>query len=165
MYLYEHGKNSDNDLRVIAWWDHMRRAGDLARTFGREVTLSSFLDIWKTERLTFDTDELDQICVATWFTPFMDAALFGLWVRADRRQSPSTLRGIVTSFQAVFEHTSLIISVTPHAAIVPELGRLGYVVLGAIPGLIGPGDAYAGYVTNQAFEAARAGLGLAREAA
>jgi len=136
MHLYKLMSDADADLRLIHWWLRMRKDGDLDLTFLSSAhTLSGFMELWKTNELAYEYDD-DGMTMAFWLTRYMGTAMVGLWIRSDKRKHIPTLRSVMQAYQFVFDNGLLsIFGVTKQEDLLDEHRKLGYTVLGEVPGL------------------------------
>lgn len=134
MKLYTPGP--DADIQIAQWWLRMRDDGDLDKTFLASAhCLSGFMDIWKNTDLMVEIDD-SGIYVAMWCQRFMGAGMLGLWVRTDKRHSVGAVRSVLRMYRAVFDSgTGSIVGITKQPQLLEEHERLGYRVLGEVPGL------------------------------
>ena len=132
LYDYEYS----HDLLLAQWWARMREAGEFGRIFTKDLRpLGSFLAYFRPPRsLVFLTDA-QGMWFAAWFEPVMSGAFAGLWLRPDYRRKKAGLEAVKSALELGLKRWPVLIGVTRKQELLRAHERLGYTVLGEIPGL------------------------------
>ena len=152
MKLYTHGTDPEADLLMAQWWLRMRDDGDLAKVFLRSAhTLSGFWDCWRNVDLMLEVDDKG-IYIAMWMEYYMGTGILGLYVRPDKRHSIGAIRNVLRLYKYIFDAgLKTVIGITKQETLLPMHERLGYTVLGMVPGIYGGEDGYIVTLTAEDF--------------
>jgi hypothetical protein len=156
--VISYNRSDKHDLLIAQWWGALRQVGEFDGVFSEDVqSLGAFMEFWRGSCvLVFDTDE-QGMTVAMWFQPAMSGAFSGLWVRPDKRRSPSVFRQIELGYSSALCHWPVLIGVTKQEQLLKAHRKLGYDVLGRVPHLWNGDPAWIVILTREGFDAARSG--------
>lgn len=151
MTLYERG-DPNGDMLIAAWWTMLRDLGELDRTvLDSAHTLGGFYKLFDTCELIFESDE-HGIWIAGWAERIMSGVMFGLWVRPDKRGKPSTVSKLLDIYDLIFSQGACVImGITKQPKLLPAHAKLGYNLLGKVPGLWAGHDAWIVMLTPEEF--------------
>ena len=152
MILYSQGDQTADDL-LAQWWMRMRDEGELETTLLPSAhALGGFYKIFQAGAdLVFEVDD-HGIWIAAWAERFMAGAMFGLWIRKDKRGKPSTLKKLLEIYDLTFQQgVCAIMGVTRQPTLLPAHRKLGYNIGGKIPGLWDGHDAWFVVLTREDF--------------
>lgn len=155
MYRYEPGP--DMDLAVAGMWSRMRADGDLDTLFPKDSQgLASLYDLIRgpSRGLLFEADATEGIWLAMWFEQVMGVAFSGLWIARPRRATRPALRSLLITYEQALRWFPAILGVTKQEDLLRPHRRLGYQVLGQIPGIWDGGPAWLVMLTRSGFAAA-----------
>lgn len=136
MYRYESGQ--DMDLAVAGMWSRMKQDGDLDRLFTKDSQALS--DLYRflqgpSKGMLFEADATYGIWLAMWFEQVMGIAYCGLWIAKPCRATPRALAGMLRIYEHALRWFPAILGVTKQQILLRPHQRLGYQVLGEIPGI------------------------------
>ena len=141
-----------HEALAVAWFFHLRQTGDLDRVFFKDNhTITAFLN-WcgNYAKLAFKSDAKG-ICFAAWIRPILNAAEFGLWIREDKRQSPSSLRCLYEAFDEIFDHYPVIMGVSKQQHLRDIHEKFGYKFGANIPNAWDGHAIQVYYLTKEAY--------------
>lgn len=137
---------------LLAWFFELRKTGDLDKVAHTSLhTITSFLNFFaKDVKLGIATDR-NGIWFAAWLQPYMDASIAGIWIREDKRHTPSALKAVYHFYNTAFEYVSVIVGISkqPHLKRIHE--KLGYRYAGEIPQVWGGKPIQSYYLTKEAY--------------
>lgn len=143
------------DLALLAWWYHLANSGDLEATFNRETAaLTQFFKVFEAPTELYYEQDDQGFTVASWLTPMMDGAFFSLWIRADKRQSKSSLNFIIELLGTALARYKVLLFVTRNENVMELAKRIGFEPKGEIPYLFDGDTAFVGTLTPFALESA-----------
>jgi hypothetical protein len=126
--------------------------GELDLVFQSSATiLSRFLDIFRENELAYTADDKG-ITVAVWGSPMFSGCMTGVYIRPDKRGSPSAYRAIIEALRMLFTRVKVVVGVTQQKHLLSVHDRLGYNVVGCIPGLWDGKDAWVITLTSEDLE-------------
>ena len=141
---------------LLAWFFHLRQTGDLNTTFFKDLhNITAFLNYFaKGVTLGFAYDAKG-ISFAVWYHPILDAAEFGLWIREDKRQSPSSLKYLYEAFDHVFNLFPVVMSVCKQGHLREIHEKIGFAVSADIPAAWGGNPIQIYYLTKESYDERR----------
>lgn len=157
MYRYE--MSADMDLAVVGMWCRMQRDGDLDRIFLKDSqTVSEMFRLIQgaNKGMLFEATAEDGIWLAMWFEQVMGVAYAGLWVAKPYRPTLRGLRAVITIYEQALRWFPAILGVTKQEALLEPHRRLGYEILGEIPGIWDGERAWLVMLTREGFARANA---------
>lgn len=151
LFVYKPG--IDDDMRVVQWFMRMREDGDLDGLLMADSQSPSALlqMIAPPKFLFYDTDVDNHIKVALWGEQLMSGVFVGYWIRRDRRHSIASLDFLLRAYEFMLERVPAVMGVTKQAKLLKTHERLGYTILGQVPGLFGGEDAWIVCLTRDGF--------------
>lgn len=144
-------------LLMAQVWGQAKASGDLeAMVADQSKSLPRFLKMLEPPTVTvFWTDE-HGIGVLGWFEPIFGFAFFSLWVRPDRREHrQETLETVRQVYELGFKVFPAVLGITKQERLLKSHQRLGYTVVGEMPGLFDGDNAWLVMLTKENFEAHR----------
>lgn len=157
MKTYNFG--TDGDLPILKWWAELGATGDMEQLMGRSAySLSGFLHALAPPTMVlYEEDEQGWWIVVT-ISPFMSGALWGLWIRQDKRASGARegLRIIRDSLEIALESFPVVVNIARSDEVVAKTLKLGYTYLGVIPQLFDGEDCRVMFLTRESFEKTKA---------
>jgi len=150
--LLPYVSSRDTDLLLAHWWAKMERDGDLPDLFTKSgQSLSSLYRIVGPGKTLLYGVDIGGIWVAFWFEPMMSGVFMGAWVAREHRRTRRALDAFLQAWELALIHHTVVIGVTRQREIINEHERLGYTVLGCLPGIWDGEDAWAVMLTRPAF--------------
>jgi len=144
--------SDEHDAWLLWWWHHLVMTDEMQTTFTADLRpLGAFFAYWRTHPLFFRVGAR-YLWFVGWFEPVMDGAFAGLWVRADRRRTHAALEAVEAFLATGLARWPVLIGVTKQEKLLPAHVRLGYTVLGAVPGLWGGEPAWVVTLTQEGFD-------------
>ena len=134
MIRYEPGR--DADLAVAAWWVKMERDGDLPALFAADYqTLGALYKLIRPPNAALFEVDATGIWLAMWFEQVMGTLFAGVWIARERRHTRPALRALLHGYGQALALVPAIMGVTKQERLLAPHRRLGYQVLGEVPGL------------------------------
>lgn len=154
MFVYE--PSVSTDLILTHWYAELRNSGDMDRIFGKDLPLTEFFSIVMppVTDLCFDLDERNQMWAACWFQRMMSGAFVGVWLRSDKRKSPSSLKFMIRAHEMAFVNVNILFATTRQPKLIEEHEKFGYSLVGKIPRLWGEEPGWLFSLSKEDFEAA-----------
>ncbi len=154
MYRYDPGP--DHDLAVAGMWCRMQRDGDLPGLFTRDSrNLASMLAMIQPPKvMLFEADDRG-IWLAVWGEQVLNSLFTGLWIAKERRGTPGALRSLLTIHSEILRVFPTLMGVTCQPRLLAPHRRLGYNVLGEVPGMWDGNPAWLVMLTREGHEAAK----------
>ena len=159
-YQYEYG-HADTDWLLLRWHAELVQKPEFAWTFCEGMASpSAFLAYFKSPRtLVFELDGSNQLDQAIWFEPSMSGAYLGMWSSEELRRTPGGKSRIGAFFLKVmasaFRTVPVLVSTIKDRPGVDQFltmhGRIGFVVLGAIPYMFDGCSSYVLYLSKDNF--------------
>lgn len=146
---------------LLAWFFHLRQTGDINTTFFKDLhNITPFLNYFANGvKLGFAYD-VKGLTFAVWYHPILDAAEFGLWIREDKRQSPSSLKCLYEAFDHVFDLFPVIMSVCKQGHLREIHEKIGFNVSADIPAAWDGNTIQIYYLTKEAYNERRRRNGI-----
>ncbi len=142
----------DTDLLIAHWWAKMERDGDLPDLFiASSQSLGALYRIIGPGKTLLYGVDISGIWAAFWFEPMMSGVFMGAWVAREHRHTRRALDAILQAWELALIHHTVVIGITRQYEILSEHERLGYTVLGLLPGIWDGKDAWAIALTRTAF--------------
>jgi len=123
-----------NDALLFKWYSSMLNTNELESTM-MPADLSSFMLFFRPPQALFFKAESNSIWFAAWFSPLLNSAAFGIWVDKQHRSSKSALKAGEEILEFGLKHNKVLVGVTAQEKLLDGHRRMGYTVLGEIPGL------------------------------
>ena len=90
--------------------------------------------------------------IAFWLEYYMGTAMIGLWIHPEKRHSVGSVRKVLRMYKYIFDSgLRSVIGITKQPELLAEHERLGYTVLGMIPGIYGGEDGWLVVLTAEDF--------------
>lgn len=144
---------------LVHWFFNLKKTGDLDKVFFKDLhTLTAFLNYYANGvKLAFTVDK-DGISLAAWVRPILDAGEFGLWIREDKRHSPSSLRSVYEAYDDLFKRFAVLMGVSKQQHLRKLHEKLGYEVSIEIPNAWDGEPVQIYHLTREAYEHGRNGI-------
>lgn len=151
-YLYTPKEN--HDLPLLSWWNELVGSGDLQRVFGASMqSLTSFMRLFSEPSTTLVYGADDRTWTrAAWTVPIASAGAWSCWLRDDQRHKPSSLVFLLRSLRVGFTLYPTLLTLTRDYAVINEAQRVGFSLLGTIPGIFDGETAYVAYLSREDFD-------------
>lgn len=150
--LTRYSATAAEDLLIARWWARMYADGDIERLFTRDgQTLASLLRIVGPPKLMFYAQDAEGIWFAAWFEQLFNSLVAGLWIRRDRRTSIGGLDAWLGVLEVGLKVSPTILGITKQEELLPGHRKLGYTVLGQVPGMWDGEPAWIVMLTREAF--------------
>jgi hypothetical protein len=157
MKNYNFGTNGD--LPLLTWWAELGASGDLEVLMGPSAqSLSGFMHALKPPTVILYEEDAKGWWIVVTITPFMAGALWGLWIREDKRSSGSRegLRFIRDSIDIALESFPVVVNIARSDEVVAKTLKLGYTYVGVVPQLFDGADCHVMHLTRESFQATKA---------
>lgn len=126
--------NNAHAMLLQQMWATMEQAGDIEAGFMSDSHIvTRFFEIFRPPTQGFFEMDDKGIYFATWFSPFLSSMWQGLWIREDKRRSPTVFKSAFELLNEVFREVPVIIGITKRAELLESLKELGYDISMAIP--------------------------------
>ena len=137
---------------LLAWFFHLRQTGDLDKVAHPSLhTLTTFLNHYANDvKLGFASDTKG-IWFASWVRPLMNAGEFGLWIREDKRHSPTALKCLYESYNTCFQWYTTLIGISKQGHLKEIHEKMGYVQCADIPAVWSGNAVQVYYLTKDAY--------------
>lgn len=134
--MYSYAPGVEMDLMVANLWTRMRDAGDLPRVFtpGAEGLGTLYRMVSPPNGMLFESDGTG-VWLAMWMEQLLFTMFTGLWIAPDRRHSRETVRCLIRMYDTMLRVSPTIMGVTCQEELLKGHIRLGYHVLGHVPGM------------------------------
>ncbi len=141
MEVYD-SRDCHMDLLLAQMYARIVESGEIHMMFATPHTLGSFIAMFVLpNNLIFDVDD-DGITMAMWFEPMFSGAFVSVWIRPDRRQSPSAFKALIRGYDAGFQLYPILLGITKQKELLATHRKLGYILKCEIPGFFGGKTAY-----------------------
>lgn len=150
MILYN--RSFEHDALMLKWYQELLQTGDFDVTFMPSAKpLSRWLGIFRSCQLVFDCDEAG-IWWAGWFEPTFGGAMYAMWCRKDKRHTIANTAHTLLALESGLVNWPVIFSLTIQPHLIEAQSRLGYNVVGEVPGLWEERSAWLLVLTRNNFE-------------
>lgn len=151
--LFQYTATAPEDILVARWWSRMFADGDVDRLFTRDArTLAGLLRIIAPPKVMFyAADANGDLWYAAWFEQLFSSLVAGMWIRRDRRSAPGALAAWLETLHAALEVSPTVLGITKHVNLLRSHRKIGYTVLGSVPGMWDGEDAWVVMLTREAF--------------
>jgi len=124
-----------HDILLERWFFEMVDGAEFATTFASgEPCLSNFLLTFRSHTLWFELDEAG-IMTAAWWGKLGDAVVLSYWIAPRARKRPSNVKRFADLCRQLLTREPLIIGITCQENLLDIHRRLGYTIVGKLPGL------------------------------
>lgn len=154
MILYD-PRSIEHGLLLAGVWGHLLANGELKQTVAENArSLPGFFRMLEPPTVAlFVTDE-QGAWVLAWCEPCFNGAFFSLWVRPDKR-SKDALPTVYELYEMALGRWPVLMGVTKQARLLSSHEKMGYKLLGQIPGLFDGEDAFLLVLTKEDFDGRR----------
>lgn len=157
MQLYQQAEAQD--LLLLKLWFRLHETGDINRIFlPSSRRLAEFMARFQTPAVcAFTCGSNRQIDFIVWFTPFQmaeSAAIASLWSDPTVRGTRKLIEVITTVYQASFNIWQHILGVT-RISLIAQHQKMGYNIVGTIPGFYEGEAGINVHLTKEAFESSK----------
>ena len=142
----------ENDLEIVRWWVRMDRDGDLDKLMmeGSRSVSDLFRLIQPPKTMLWLLDD-EGVWFAMWFEQCFNGVFCGAWMRQDYRGRRAGTFAFLDAWTWALVAWPVLIGVTKQPDLVGIHRRVGYTVMGSIPGLFDGQEATVMYLTRAAF--------------
>lgn len=141
---------------VARWYEDLYMSGEIYSTFTPDVhTIGAFYALWHHDATLYFHEEEGRIVLAWWTSPAFSGVFFGLWIAPELRRAKRALRWFEEALEFVLARSSVILGVTRQEKLLAPHLRMGYTVVGRIPGLWYGYDAWLVALTKEGFHGRR----------
>jgi len=155
--LFHYKASAGEDLLVARWWARMHEDGDIERLFTRDAqTLGSLLRIIAPPKTMLYAMTGPDIWFAAWFEPLFSSLVAGMWIRQDRRTAPGALAAWLATLEMALSVSPTVLGITKQPDLLRGHTRLGYEILGQVPGMWDGEPAWVLCLTRERFAEATA---------
>lgn len=142
-----------HDVLLFQWFSTLCSSGEIEKLFlSNYWTLSKFFEHVASLDMVFRVDDK-----GIWFwasyAPMLAGAQFDMWIRPDHRQSKASAEAMAEALEAGFERWPVLIGMTTQENLLDAHRRMGYTVVGKVPGLWQGKDLWIMHITKEAFDA------------
>lgn len=156
-----------DDRLLAGWFGRLHLDGDWANCFMQPPGgIGWFYAYFQRDvQLWYVKDELDgELLLAGWFEPMhMGGAFFSLWVHPAHRRSRRMLQAYGELLEYALERTHIILGITKQEHLLDAHRKMGYTVVGQVPGLWGLEAAWLVSLTKAQLDGGYYGHGRRRE--
>jgi hypothetical protein len=154
--LVEYDKTEIQDILMMHWFALLGNTHELEKLFLPEYwSLSKFFAHIVTLDIVFKADE-DGIWFWASYAPILAGAQFDMWIRPDRRYSKACVEAMGEALERGFMHWPVLIGMTTQENLLDAHKRMGYNIVGKIPGLWEGKDTWIMHITKETFDAREA---------
>jgi hypothetical protein len=126
--------NNAHAMLLQQMWATMEQAGDIEAGFMSDNhIITQFFELFRPPTQTFISVDEAGIYFAAWFSPFLSAVWQGMWVREDKRQSPSVFKDWISVLNEIFTYVPTVLGLTKRADLLEPHKKLGYDISLVIP--------------------------------
>lgn len=123
------------DYLLAQWWVEITLDGSRDQLFVPPTTLGQMLAYFQNDvSLIYERD--DRLWFAMWFTPMFSGLSASLWCRRDRRGSRAFIAAAEWAYETALQAVPVLLGVTTQPKLLKVHERLGYTIVGSVPGLI-----------------------------
>lgn len=149
MILYE--RTYEQDLLMLGWYHELLTSDDMPYTFMPSTKpLSRWFGLFRQCHLYYLADEKG-IWWACWYEPAYGGVMYSMWCRADRRKSRENVALTMQALEAGLAEWGTVFGITKQATLLELHRRLGYTIVGDVPGLWEGGSAWLVVLTPSTF--------------
>lgn len=149
---------TDHENYLLAqWWAEITVDGSRDQLFMPPNTLGQTMSFFESPDVSmiYEADARGMWFVM-WFSPLLSGMSASMWCRRDRRGKLSHLRAAEWGYDTALKAVPTLVGVTTQESLLDEHRRLGYTVLGKIPGLVNGEGAWIVVLTREGWEGRRA---------
>jgi len=125
-----------SDVLLLNWYYDMATCDDFESVFSAELApCSAFMASMRGCNLIYESDEKG-IWFAAWFGRMMCAGIYGVWIRADKRNQPGGGAALAAGLESLafgLETFPVLLFVTKQPEVLQLSKRFGFVSLGEMP--------------------------------
>jgi hypothetical protein len=144
------------DISIFEWWREIAGTtdGDLYKMLPRSSwPLSCFYQLFRPPKTLLYAEDDKGIWFAVWLERMESAGIFSMWVAKRWRGTLKQYRITKLAYEGSFEMFPVLLGMTKQPDLLDEHKKVGYEVLGKVPGLFGgQEDAWIVMLTREAFE-------------
>ena len=149
MIYYE--RTFEHDALMLGWYHELIQSGDMDLTFMPSTRpLSRWFALFRDCHLYFQVDEKG-IWWACWYEPAYGGAMYAMWCRTDRRKSRQHVANTMQALEAGVQRWGTLFGLTKQDDLLELHRRLGYTIVGDVPGLWEGGSAWLVVLTPATF--------------
>jgi len=146
------------DTLLLRWWIRLQESGDIDRLITPDAhRLSTFLGIFRMPTTMFyGLDNYNSIDNAAWFTPVDDTskhrmAYAAVWCRPNIRGKRRQFHFTTLVYSLIFEFYDALLGMTWQSSLLDIHKKLGYNIIGCIPGLYDQPHCYVVHLKREDF--------------
>jgi len=134
--LVQYDASAEHDALLARWWVKLTTDGDLERLFcPSHHTLAPIMRMMQRPNAMLFAADSGGIWWAMWFEPLMGSVCAGVWVARERRGCRQAVRLALDAHERVLQKSPTVMGVTCQERLLRLYERMGYTVLGRVPGL------------------------------
>lgn len=133
--LHVYTPSLEADSLLGQWWAVAMRDGDMEHLFVRDLPLSEWMAHWQHPRELLVAIDEQGIYFAAWFSPFLNGAIAGVWLRKDRRGEALAVSLARQAAEKAFEVWPVLVATTWRAELRGTFKAMGWSLRGGAPGL------------------------------
>lgn len=150
MIAYQH--TFEQDALLLTWYQELIQSGDMVVTFmPSSYPLSKWFEVFRTAELVYEADEKG-IWWAAWVEPSFGISMYSMWCRTDKRRSLRNATNTKKALHAALTLRGTVFGVTCQPSLLELHRRMGYTVVGEVPGLWEGRPAWLVSLTREGFE-------------
>lgn len=155
--IYEYEPGPTADLVIARWWMRLVADDELSLVSMRPAGLSAFYEQMAYPRRLVYIKRDEDIAYAGWVEPIGGAAFMSYWMRSDVRGTRESPSATALIYRACFgiAGCSTFLGITKQERLLDIHRKLGYNILGVLPGLWMGKDAILATLTRSDFESSR----------
>ena len=121
---------------LVDWYAQLIKSGDMAVTFTPDMRyMGNFLAWFRAPRTLAISNDNSGVFFAFWLESFLSGAFCGLWVREDKRQSPTAMKLIIEAYNSAFQVYTVLMGICKQEHLRDVHLKLGYTKKTTIPAL------------------------------
>lgn len=142
-----------HDSLMLGWWARLLSDGELDKIFtnGMMAVTNFCAAIQLPRHVLFKQREGIGVWYTALITPTFDGAFFDMWCAKDLRATRACLEALEQALTWALDRWPVLIGLTVQEKLLDAHRRLGYTVVGSIPGLWNGRDTFVMHLTKEAF--------------
>lgn len=149
--MIRYNRSYEHDLLLLGWYHELLISDDMPYTFMPSTKpLGAWMALMRQCHLYFQVDDKG-IWWACWYEPAYGGVMYAMWCRSDRRKSRDNVALTMQALEEGLREWGTVFGITKQAALLELHRRLGYTIVGDVPGLWEGGSAWLVVLTPATF--------------